>query len=265
VTVTDPFDQELRQSRQSDATDPQAGAHARTEVTPRSGGGRSAGGRSGGGRSGEARSTEEQSGSAPEFAVAVRGYDRAQVDDYVAHVQQWFVEAEARTARADEAAVIAQREVAALQQRVRHLEERSDSPVPRSMTAFGERVGAVLQAALEAAEQLRTDAEEEAKAARNAFATDRESVLAHARAEADQLIEQAQLKEQAIGRQIDDLVARRQAAMTDLARVHGHLADLLGTPPPAGPFAQPAPNSSSSTASATSDGDKAEKPTADTQ
>jgi len=139
----------------------------------------------------------------PEFAVAVRGYDRAQVDDYLAHLHRWLAEAEAKTATAEEAAGQAHRELAVLRRRVQQLEERSEVPVPRSMAVFGEQIGAVLQAAVEAADQLRAGADSEARTARGAFAAEREAALARARAEADQLVEQARLREQAIGRQID--------------------------------------------------------------
>lgn len=170
----------------------------------------------------------------PEFATAVRGYDRAQVDDYLAHLHQWLAEAEARTAAAEEVAGAAARELSALRRRVHDLEERADVPAPRSMSAFGERVGALLQAAVQAAEQLRTEAETEAKAVRTTSAAEREAVLARARSEAEQVVEQARRKERAIGKQIDDLATKRAAALTDLGRVRQHLADLLDAPLPVG-------------------------------
>ncbi|HVX22553.1 MAG TPA: hypothetical protein VHB02_14495 [Acidimicrobiales bacterium] len=179
-----------------------------------------------------ARPAQARQGAAdPEFAVAVRGYDRAQVDDYLAHLHQWLADSEARATAAEEAAGAANRELAVLRRRVQQLEERSEAPVPRSMAAFGERIGTLLEAAVEAADRLRAEADSEAKAARGAFAAEREAVLARARAEAEQLLEHARGQQQAIGRQIDQLDAKRSKALAELARVRQHLSDLLDAPP----------------------------------
>src|SRR6185437_7153933 len=75
------------------------------------------------------------------------------------------------------------------------------------------------------------EADSEARAARGAFATEREAVLARARAEADQLIDQARRQEQDIHRQIDELDAKRSKALAELSRVRQHLTDLLDAPP----------------------------------
>src|SRR3954447_14678830 len=40
-------------------------------------------------------------GELPDFAVTVRGYDRLQVDEYVARLTRWLEEAQARTAEAE--------------------------------------------------------------------------------------------------------------------------------------------------------------------
>src|SRR6266550_2133512 len=48
-----------------------------------------------------ARNDSEDSEGLPDFAVAMRGYDRLQVDEYITRLNRWLEEAQTRTAEAE--------------------------------------------------------------------------------------------------------------------------------------------------------------------
>ena len=96
----------------------------------------------------------------PDFAMALRGYDRLQVDDYLERQQRWAAEVEARLADAEQRASSSGAAAAALRSRVNELEakqqEEADGP-PRSIAALGDRVGLILQTAWDAGEEVREE------------------------------------------------------------------------------------------------------------
>jgi cell division septum initiation protein DivIVA len=98
----------------------------------------------------------------PQFAVTVRGYDRAQVDDYVDTLRNWHGNATARMQAAETEAAQLREQVVRLRQRVADLEQQTGQEPPRTITALGDRVTRILQLAEEAAAQTRTEAETEA-------------------------------------------------------------------------------------------------------
>jgi chromosome segregation ATPase len=108
--------------------------------------------------------TEEETTSRPEFAVAMRGYDRVQVDDYLAQHEAWVVDAQARLEAAERALSATTAENEQLHQRLAVLEERELNSSPRSIAALGERVNHILQQAWDAAEELREQSETQAAA-----------------------------------------------------------------------------------------------------
>jgi len=163
----------------------------------------------------------------PDFAVAVRGYDRAQVDDYLGRVLEWLADAEERTAAAEEARLALTQEVTELRRNVAEAEERAGMPPSESMSVFGERIGEVMQSAMVAAEALRADAEHEARGRRAASAAECERMIGEASDEAERILERARDREQAISDRIADLAAHRAAAVDDLRRVHDQLVELL--------------------------------------
>lgn len=97
----------------------------------------------------------------PEFALAVRGYDRAQVDDYLGRLHEWLLEAQARTTRAEEEAAAARQAAEDVRRQMADVEERGFASTPESIQALGDRVGKILQAAFDAAEDMRATAQAE--------------------------------------------------------------------------------------------------------
>jgi cell division septum initiation protein DivIVA len=106
--------------------------------------------------------------------VTVRGYDRAQVDEYIDWLREWLSNATVRMESAEAEAAHLRDQLRRLQLRIDDLEaETSDQP-PRTIGALGERMTRILELAEEGAAAVRADAESEA-----------ETLLNEARAEAD--------------------------------------------------------------------------------
>jgi len=166
----------------------------------------------------------------PSFAVAVRGYDRAQVDEYVARLHRWVEDAQAQMAAEQRRLAASGTEITALRRRIRDLEESAATPVPGSMSAFGERLSGILESALEAAEELRGKAAEEADAVRDAAARDREAAHAQVRADVEQILERSRAQEREIAQEVAELSAKRARALEELSRLQQHLAAFLGDP-----------------------------------
>jgi DivIVA domain-containing protein len=169
----------------------------------------------------------------PDFAVAVRGYDRAQVDDYVGRVLEWLADAERRTVEAEDARHMLQRQVADLRATLATLEERAGIPGPQSLHAFSEKMAEVMQAAVAAAEELRLQAEREAADRRDAIAAEAQHIVEQANAEAHEIVRRAHRKERAIERNIVDLGTKRAAALSELGRLQRQLGELLALTPDA--------------------------------
>ena len=114
---------------------------------------------------------------AQEFAVTVRGYDRAQVDSYVDTLREWLGNATLRmeAAEADNAGL--REQVVLLRSRLAQLEEQVGGTPPRTIEALGDRVSQILLLAEEGATAVTADAEAEAV-----------SILGRARQEADDLL-----------------------------------------------------------------------------
>ena len=82
---------------------------------------------------------------APEFAVTVRGYDRAQVDEYIDWLREWLSNATVRMESAEAESGQLREQLRRLQQRVDELEvETSDQP-PRTIGALGDRMTRILE------------------------------------------------------------------------------------------------------------------------
>ena len=83
----------------------------------------------------------------PEFSFSLRGYDRVQVDEYVAELLAYVIEVEERAATAESALVECRRELA--------------SP---GSAGISERLAAILALANEEADQIRVHAQAEGAA-----------------------------------------------------------------------------------------------------
>jgi DNA anti-recombination protein RmuC len=103
----------------------------------------------------------------PDFAMALRGYDRLQVDDYLERQQRWAADVELRLSDAEHRAEAGEAAAAALRARLAELEakqeEDADGP-PRSIAALGDRVGRILQTAWDAGEEVRDEVVSSARA-----------------------------------------------------------------------------------------------------
>lgn len=168
--------------------------------------------------------------SSPEFAVVVRGYDRAQVDEYLGELLAWVSEAERRMLATDQANEALRREVVQLRAAAASLEERAGVPGPQSLNAFSERMGQVMSSAVAAADELRVQAEREANERRDAVAAEVERMLERAKAEAREILRRARAKERDLQESISALAERRGVAVEELGRLHHQLSELLAMP-----------------------------------
>lgn len=189
--------------------------------------------------------TEE--GSLPEFATAMRGYDRLQVDDYIVKQAVWLNEAQTRVEAAETELVSLENERAALLAKVTSLEEQAFKTAPPSFDELGERVARVLQEAWTAAAEMRQDAEnaaaEVASKAREEVADEvaamveeakRQSadLVTRSRAEADRLIGEAERRRRELRDELTVLTEQRDSALTELARLRSGLEALFSMPAP---------------------------------
>jgi DivIVA domain-containing protein len=135
------------------------------------------------------------------FAVTVRGYDRAQVDEYVDTLREWLDNATVRMEAAESERGRLTEQVMLLRTRITQLERQLNDTPPRSIAALGDRVGQILRLAEEGAVNVQADAEAEAVA-----------ILGKARQDAADVVGEAQARCAEMETFTAD--ARRQAADT---------------------------------------------------
>ena len=133
---------------------------------------------------------------APEFAHAFRGYDREQVDGYVAWVRDAAMQAEDRAGRAESALAQCRRELAS-------------SP---TTTGISERLAAMLQLATEEAADIRARAQ-----------SDSDATVADAFARAERTVDDANALRDAIQREIDELSDIREQRLQRLIELGGEV------------------------------------------
>jgi len=187
--------------------------------------------------------TEE--GALPEFAIAMRGYDRLQVDDYIVKQAVWLNEAEVRVEGAETEVASLKSERSSLRAQVASLQEEAFTTAPPSFDELGERVGRVLHEAWAAAEEMRQDgekaAEEIASRTRQEAAAEvaslveeakRESadLVTRSRAEADRLTGEAERRRRELRSEIAILTDQRDSALGELARLRSGLEALFSAP-----------------------------------
>src|SRR5437763_1675326 len=114
----------------------------------------------------------EHAAERPRFAIVMRGYDRDQVDAYLAEYERWASDAQSHIEAGEARLAAAARRVHSLESKVADLEERSGDTLPPSVRSLGERAEQILRDAWEAAQELRSnivsEAEEEKDKARHA-------------------------------------------------------------------------------------------------
>jgi cell division septum initiation protein DivIVA len=168
------------------------------------------------------------------FAVGVRGYNREEVDEYVARLHGWLLDSEAR----------------------------ADDAVQAATASVGERVTQILRASLEAGEQARKDAESESQARlkrteeqaadiiraaeqkaeglrTRAEATVREAeeekarAIKNAQVEAERAVDDARREIATLQLNIDELAARKATVVAEVAKLQRYLAGTPEAPPAA--------------------------------
>jgi DivIVA domain-containing protein len=157
------------------------------------------------------------------FTLTFRGYDKAEVDEYLESV--WDRQAEMSTAleEADETIVSLESQLHRQAQRVADLESCVRDESPRTIAALGERVTLILEQAEEAAAETVTAAQQEADAARRDAASTAERVTQQATARATELEATAGAMVRAAterARQIEMEARRSATRILDEAEAH---------------------------------------------
>jgi cell division septum initiation protein DivIVA len=134
----------------------------------------------------------------PQFVSAIRGYDRLQVDEYIASLFAWMQDASDRAQRAEA-------ENAQLKVRLAECEREIASEPPRTSDQAAQRVSQMLADASRIAETIRLAAEDEAQQLREQVARAR----AEADAEFDEIRRERALADGDAARLVDE--ARREA------------------------------------------------------
>lgn len=161
--------------------------------------------------------TSEQS-TIPQFAHSVRGYDRFQVDEYIERLNEWAAGAHARAAEAERLAQHREREVLALQARVRDLEAERPQVPEQAIKAAAERAADAVGQALRQADQLRRRAAEEAERRLDDAARQATDIIETARASIEGLTEES-LRERQEGRaRVDALIAGAEEKAAEIMR-----------------------------------------------
>jgi DivIVA domain-containing protein len=162
----------------------------------------------------------------PAFRVVRRGYDREEVDGYLAQLVARLGEAVDQYAKAEQARAELQREVLSL---------REGSP---SFEQLGGEAAALLQEAGRSAEQLvenarrRADtitekAQQQAEQMRRSVEDEAQKVLEQAREVAEQIRRDVEQERAALFSETEQVREFRDGLLDDLGRVHGEISGLL--------------------------------------
>ncbi len=150
----------------------------------------------------------EHAAERPRFAIVMRGYDRDQVDAYLAEYERWAGDAQSHIEAGEARLAAAARRVHSLESKVTDLEERSGDTLPPSVRSLGERAEQILRDAWDAAQELRSnivsEAEEEKEKARRAA----DELVAAAEGQAAEIAETARHQREEAGRELE--LARQQ-------------------------------------------------------
>jgi cell division septum initiation protein DivIVA len=133
---------------------------------------------------------------AREFTSVLRGYDRIEVDEYVAWLRNQVIEAEDRATRAEAALVQCRRELAS-------------SP---TTAGISQRLAAMLQLATEEADEIRARARAES-----------EMRTREAANQAERMIAEATQRRDAIQREVDDLSETREELVQRMIELGGQI------------------------------------------
>jgi cell division septum initiation protein DivIVA len=158
----------------------------------------------------------------PEFAPALRGYDRLQVDGYVERLREYALEVEDRAISAEAALADLQQESGDLR---RQLAAAGGGELPQ-------RLAHILDVANEEADEVRQRARVEADELSHRARAGAEQSRRRARAEAERIVADAVAGRDAVQRQIRDLELTRARFLEGLGHIHQGIARVLEHPPP---------------------------------
>lgn len=145
----------------------------------------------------------------PQFATVMRGYDRGQVDDYVARLIDFLADAERRAERAETEVTKSNRRAERLAEELRQALDRLQQPAPkRPWEGLGDRLESMLRLA-----------QEEADAVRDQGRVEAEDLLAQARRQREQEVNAAE-------RELAAVSTRRDSVVAELRKVQDVLATL---------------------------------------
>jgi DivIVA domain-containing protein len=153
---------------------------------------------------------EHHEADLPQFASVMRGYDRGQVDDYVARLNDFLDDAEQRANRSERSLADSLRRNERLNEELRQAVERQHSEPTASepFQGLGERVETILRLAAEEADALR----------------------ARGRDDASEMVEQATRRREqevvAAEKELQGVARRRDGVVAELRRVQDVLATL---------------------------------------
>jgi len=185
--------------------------------------------------------TTEQT-TAPEFAIAMRGYDRLQVDEYVSQLNAWVAEAESRQTMAESFVGDRDRHIESLERRIRELEaDQQQSQASAAVNELSERITKALDEVIANCNDLHTrtqarcgeilkgarrDAQAVVDAARETVA-ELESV---ARTEAQQVTDAANAYRTSADAEVERLRTEHQRVLEQLSQLRGSLEGLISAP-----------------------------------
>jgi cell division septum initiation protein DivIVA len=99
----------------------------------------------------------------PEFAHAVRGYDRYQVDDYIERLNEWATGAQARAVEAEGMAQVQADEIGLLRERLAEFEDERPTTTDHAIKVATERAAATVTVAVQQADEIRRRAAADAE------------------------------------------------------------------------------------------------------
>jgi DivIVA domain-containing protein len=160
----------------------------------------------------------------PDFRVVLRGYDRAEVDEYLPQLMARLSEAVDRYAQAEQARAELEREIRSLRE--------------GSFQQLGGDAAVVLQEAGRSGEQLverarqRADnivhkAQTQAEQLRAEVTSEAQGALAQARQLADQIRQETEQERAALRIEREQVRELHDGLLADLRRVHGEISGLL--------------------------------------
>lgn len=145
----------------------------------------------------------------PQFATVMRGYDRGQVDDYVARLNDFLADAERRADRAERSIADLNRRNERLTDELRQAIERRREPEPgQPYEGLGERIESMLRLAAEEAQAIRQQGQDDASELVDEARRQRETEVANAE------------------RDLAAVAQRRDGVVVELRKVQDVLATL---------------------------------------